>query len=117
MCGREVLPVVVTGLTGFAAARWGGAVLEDFGPFLGALAVGLASHVYARAVDRPALVLQTPGILLLVPGSLGYRSLQSFLEDDVVRAVDGAFRTGLVAAALVRGLLAANLILPPRRVL
>lgn len=115
--GREVLPVVLTGLGGFAAARLAHVALPDFEPFFGALAVGLASHVYARAVDRPSLVLQTPGILLLVPGSLGYRSLESFLARDAVTGVQGAFQTGFVAVALVGGLLAANLILPPRRVL
>jgi uncharacterized membrane protein YjjB (DUF3815 family) len=86
-------------------------------PFLGALAVGVVGNAYARTADRPALVAITPGLLVLVPGSLGYRSLTSFLEQGVVEGMDGAFRTGFVAISLVCGLLAANLVLPPRRIL
>jgi uncharacterized membrane protein YjjB (DUF3815 family) len=59
----------------------------------------------------------TPGILLLVPGSLGFRSLTSFLDDQALLGTEWAFQTGLVAVALVGGLLAANVVLPPRRVL
>jgi hypothetical protein len=41
----------------------------------------------------------------------------SFLDRESVAGVELAFQTGLVAAALVSGLLAANVLLPPRRVL
>ena len=115
---RELPVVLATGVAGYLAFRAG---LESLGgdvaPFLGALVVGLASNLYARAADRPALVPSTPGILLLVPGSLGYRSLTSFLEAQALTGVEGAFRTGLVGVSLVGGLLAANVLLPPRRVL
>ncbi len=80
---RELPIVLVTGWLGFAATRLGqGALGPDVGALLGALTVGLASNAYARALDRPALVPLTPGILLLVPGSLGYRSLTAFLLQE-----------------------------------
>jgi len=59
----------------------------------------------------------TPGIFMLVPGSFGFRSLTSFLEKDALMGIDFAFQTGLVAISLVGGLLAANVFLPPRRVM
>lgn len=115
---REFGVIFLTGVAGFLAARSGAHALgSDLGAFLGALVVGLASNLYARWVDRPALVPSTPGILLLVPGSIGYRSLTSFLDRDSQAGMEWAFQTGLVAVALVGGLLLANLILPPRRVL
>jgi uncharacterized membrane protein YjjB (DUF3815 family) len=115
---REYGVIFLTGLAGFLAARYGANALgPDLGAFLGALLVGAASNLYARWADRPALVPSTPGILLLVPGSIGYRSLTSFLDRDSLAGMDWAFRTGLVAVALVGGLLFANLIVPPRRVL
>lgn len=103
---------------GYLAARLGAAVLgPDLGPFLGALVVGLVANSYARLVDRPALVPLTPGIFMLVPGSLGFRSLTSFLDSDSLAGLTWAFQTGLVAVSLVGGLLLSNLLLPPRRVL
>ena len=52
---------------------------------------------------------------MLVPGSIGYRSLASFLADDVLSGVETAFRMALVAISLVGGLLLANVLFTPRR--
>lgn len=112
-------PVIFAASTlGYLATDVGGAHLgADMAPFVGALVVGLVGNFYARSADRPALVAITPGILVLVPGSIGFQSLTSFLESGVVEGMEGAFRTGFVAISLVCGLLASNLVLPPRRIL
>jgi uncharacterized membrane protein YjjB (DUF3815 family) len=52
-----------------------------------------------------------------VPGSLGFRSVTSFLAEDVLTAVGTAFDVTVVAVALVGGLLVAALALPPRKAL
>ena len=70
-----------------------------------------------RIRDRPALVTLTPGILVLVPGSLGYRSLTAFLDNDTIAGIDFAFQMVIVAVSLVGGILTANAIVPPRRIL
>lgn len=115
---KELGIVFVASILGFLSARAGANLLgPDLGPFLGALAVGLVANMYARFADRPALVPLTPGIFMLVPGSLGFRSLTSFLETDSAAGLAWAFQTGLVAISLVGGLLLSNLMLPPRRVL
>ena len=115
---KEIGVVFLTGILGYVAARFGAEIMgPDLGPFIGAFVIGIASNLYARSTNRPALVPLTPGILLLVPGSFGFRSLTSFLSDNTVVGIDLAFQTGVVAAALVGGLLAANVVLPPRRVL
>ncbi|QDV26309.1 threonine/serine exporter family protein [Aureliella helgolandensis] len=89
----------------------------ETGAFCGALAVGIGSNLYARLRERPALVALTPGLLVLVPGSIGYRSLTAFLDRQTLAGIDFAFSMVIVAAALVGGILAANVILPPKRVL
>jgi uncharacterized membrane protein YjjP (DUF1212 family) len=115
---REWPVIAVVACTGFLAARLGGLWMGgEFGPFLGALAVGICSNAYARWLDRPASVTYTPGILILVPGSLGYRSLTAFVNQDAMQGVELAFATLLVAMSLVGGLLAANALIPPRRIL
>lgn len=115
---RELGVIWITSVAGFSAATLGTRVFDaQVGPFLGALVVGVFSNLYARIANRPALVPSTPGILLLVPGSLGYLSLTSFLDRDTLVGLEGVFQTGLVAVSLAGGLLAANVVLPPRRVL
>lgn len=96
------------------ATGWRGA---EFGAFAGALTLGALSNLYARLRDRPSLVAQMPAMLLLVPGSLGYRSLTAFLDRDGLRGVELAFAMTLVAISLVGGLLTANLIVPTKRIL
>ena len=115
---RELGVIFATAFSGYAAARAAAGVLgAGLAPFIGALAIGVISNLYARSANRPALVPLIPGVLVLVPGSLGLRSLTSFLEAEPLTGMVGAFHTGLVAISLVGGLLAANVVLPPRRVL
>ena len=113
---REWPVIAIVSCLGFLAARagqdWLGA---EFGPFFGALTVGLGSYGYARLLDRPAMIPLTPGTLILVPGSLGYLSLTSFLDQRTLEGIELAFNMVLVAVALVGGFLAANAILPPKR--
>jgi uncharacterized membrane protein YjjB (DUF3815 family) len=56
-----------------------------------------------------------PGVLLLVPGSIGFRSLTLLLEQKVFVGVDAAFIMLLTAMSLVAGLLLADIVLPSRR--
>jgi uncharacterized membrane protein YjjB (DUF3815 family) len=93
------------------------AMTPEVAAFAGALTVGCLSNLYARWRDRPALIPSTPGIIILVPGSLGYRSLTSLLESHTVEGVAFAFSTMLIAASLVGGLLAAGVLVPPKRLL
>ncbi|MFN9770595.1 MAG: threonine/serine exporter ThrE family protein [Planctomycetota bacterium] len=108
--------IVVVAWAGFissaTAAGWKG---SEFGALVGALVIGLAGNLYARWLDRPALVATMPGILLLVPGSLGYRSLTAFIEQEGLAGLEFAFGTVLIAISIVGGLLVSNLLAPPRR--
>ena len=87
------------------------------GAFAGALAVGITSNLYARFLDRPASVTQMPATLLLVPGTLGYKSLTAFAENNQAEGIEIGFNMSFVAIAIVGGLLTANLIVPPKRIL
>ena len=83
--------------------------------FVGAFAVALFSNAYARFRNRPATVPLVPGLLVLVPGSVGYRALNALAEQDTLTGLETAFQMVLLAAALVGGMLTASAILPPRR--
>jgi uncharacterized membrane protein YjjB (DUF3815 family) len=55
-----------------------------------------------------------PGILLLVPGSIGYRSLNALMEREVVSGIETAFSMLVIAVSLVAGLLMSNAVTPRR---
>jgi uncharacterized membrane protein YjjB (DUF3815 family) len=89
----------------------------QLGALVGAVLVGVASNLFARQIRRPAAVVQMPGIMLLVPGSVGFRSVASLVQQDTISGVQTAFSMVLVAISLVTGLLLANVLLPPRNAL
>lgn len=113
---RDYLPITAAGAIGFYGGRLG---LHVFGPELGAavgaLSVGLASNLWSRIRDQPAAVTVLPGLILLVPGSLGLRSFYSFLSNESLSGLDAAVGVLLVAVSLVFGLLLANGLLPSRK--
>ena len=115
---RDAPWILIAGLTAYLGVRLGARALgPQLGAFVGAVAVGAGSNLYARFLDRPAAITQVPGILFLVPGSIGFKSLAALLESDVVSGIETAFRMTLVAIALVAGLLVANVVVPPRKAL
>ena len=75
------------------------------------------SNAYARLKDRPATVPLLPGLLVLVPGAIGYRALSAFADQNALSGVASVYEMLLVGAALVGGTLTANVVVPPRRVL
>jgi uncharacterized membrane protein YjjP (DUF1212 family) len=98
---------------GFGGARLGGLALgTEVGAFLGALAVAVAGNLYARWRRQPAAVVSTPGLLLLVPGSLGFRSL-TVAEHDASQGIHFLFQMLLVGGSIVAGLLMAGVLQPP----
>lgn len=107
--------IVLAGALAFAGARLGTLLFgPELGAFLGAFVLGAGSRVLARARRVSSAVTLVPGILLLVPGSVGFASFQALLERDVVSGVETAFRVLLTAIALAGGLLAANTLVDGR---
>lgn len=114
--GRDAPWIVAAGVIGVLGGRLGAATLGvELGTFAGALAVGVAGSAYQRWQRRPAAVVLVPGILLLVPGTVGFRSLTSLLERKAVAGIETAFSMMLTAVALVAGLLIAGVIAPEPR--
>jgi uncharacterized membrane protein YjjB (DUF3815 family) len=114
---RDAFWIVAIGALGVIGGRAGAATLGvELGTFAGALAVGIASSVYERLTQRPAAVVSVPGILLLVPGSVGFRGMTSLIERQAVAGIETIFSMILTAVALVAGLLVAAVVVPETRV-
>jgi uncharacterized membrane protein YjjB (DUF3815 family) len=112
---RDTVWMLLAGTIAFYGARLGSARLgPELGVCLGAVLVQGASNAYARLRRRPAIVMSLPGLLLLVPGSIGFESVTALIERDVVSGVETVFRMALVAVSLVAGLLLADALVPPR---
>lgn len=110
--------IVAVVFCGFTASRMMTSVAgTELGALVGALIVGCGSNLYARRFNRPAMLLQTPGLLILVPGSIGYSALTAMVDNDTLRGVELAFSMSILGVSLVGGLLLANQIVSPKRIL
>jgi len=93
----------------YLTSRFVGASLgEELGAFLGAFVVSAGSNVAERLFHRTAIVTTVPGLLILVPGALGFRSVTSMVGDQYEDGVAIAFHVGIIGISLVAGVLAGN---------
>lgn len=112
---RDAFWILLTCVMGFYGGRIGAGLLgPELGVFIAAVVVGLAGSAYFRMFRRPPAILRVPGILMLVPGSVGFRGLTALLDRQVVSGVETAFRMIVIAVALSAGLLIASVVAPSR---
>jgi uncharacterized membrane protein YjjP (DUF1212 family) len=107
--------VTMAGVFGFSCSKIGTHYLgPELGMFFGGACVGAMSNIFARLQNRPSSIFQFPGIILLVPGSVGYRSLSFLFERNVLGGLDTAFTMITLAMALVVGVFFGNMLIKPR---
>lgn len=121
---RDVLLVMGSAILGYVLTRlgsaWFGSVAS--GTFAGAvffssLTMAALANAYGRVWNRPSALVRVPGIMLLVPGSVGFRALAFVMEKDYTLGFDTLVAVLSALLALVAGLLFGSLLVPPRRYL
>lgn len=113
---RDYPLVMASAILGYSITKFGGQRFgSEAGVFIASLVITVLSNVYARWANRPGALIRVPGIILLVPGSVGFRSLTFVLERDVALGLDTGFLLVNLLVALVAGLLFGNLVIPARR--
>lgn len=90
-------------------------VEQPFKSLVAVMVVSVAGNIYSRISSNPASVMQIPGIILLVPGSIGFNSLSAMYTNDTITGVQAAFNAVLIAVAISVGLLVGNLLVPPKK--
>ena len=88
---------------------------QPFKSLAAVMLVSIAGNIYSRISSNPASIMHVPGIILLVPGSIGFNSLSAMYTNDTMTGVQAAFNAVLIAVAISVGLLVGNLIVPPKK--
>lgn len=113
---RDLLWASFMAFFGYLIVKFG---VQHFGPELAFFMVGAfikaGSNLFARVLNRPALITILPGIILLVPGSVTYRSISFVFDHDIMNGVNSAFAVGVIAVSLVAGLLFGSIIIQQRK--
>ncbi|GLQ96979.1 threonine/serine ThrE exporter family protein [Dyella mobilis] len=117
---RDWPVVIVAVIVGYLATRLGGLISVSlpgapFGVFIGGLLLSALANLYARYAGRPGAVVREPGILLLVPGSVGFRSVSYLLARNTSLGFDTGMLLVTLLISLVAGLMFGELLVAPRR--
>jgi uncharacterized membrane protein YjjP (DUF1212 family) len=115
---RDFPLVMACAALGYAITYFGGRYFTpEFGVFLAGATMGALSNIYARKTHRPGAIVREPGIILLVPGSLGFLTFALIAGRDVFLGINTAVSLLAILVSLVAGLLFGDLIVAPRRAL
>ena len=110
---RSVHVMVGGSLLAWAVFSLVGAVFGNVvGAFAGALSVASAGHLYAYSTGQPDILVKIPGLIALVPGSMGFRGVHALIEQDNDVGVALITNMALTGAVLAVGLLLADNIAP-----
>jgi uncharacterized membrane protein YjjP (DUF1212 family) len=121
---RDIPLVMGSAILGYVLTRlgsgWMGPVAT--GTFAGAvffssLMIAALANGYGRWAGRPGSLVRVPGIMLLVPGSVGFRALSFVMERDYTLGFETLVAVLSAILALVAGTLFGSLLVPPRRYL
>jgi uncharacterized membrane protein YjjP (DUF1212 family) len=113
---RDYPLVLVAVVVGYLVTYWSGNALgTPFGVFVGGLVLSAGSNLYARVMHRPGALVREPGVLLLVPGSVGFRSVSDLLNNQIASGTHIAVLLVTMLISLVAGLLFGDLLIAPRR--
>jgi uncharacterized membrane protein YjjP (DUF1212 family) len=106
---------ILAAFIAFGSSKWGETQFGIFpGLFIGALAVGLYSNLFARITRGPGSILMTQGIILLVPGSKIYSILNHWVLGETLPGESGG-KALMAFVTLIAGLLFSNALLPARK--
>ncbi|MDE2054317.1 MAG: threonine/serine exporter family protein [Xanthomonadaceae bacterium] len=113
---RDYPLVLAAVIVGYLVTYWSGNALgTPFGVFIGGLVLSSGSNLYARIMHRPGALVREPGVLLLVPGSVGFRSVSDLLNNQIASGSHVAVLLVTMLISLVAGLLFGDLLVAPRR--
>lgn len=107
--------ILVATCLSFFVSRWGASEMgAATGAFIGALTIGLFANLAYLIKQVPTAAVMMPGFIILVPGSVGFKSLTELLSHDIISGLDTAFNMIIVGISLITGLLISSIATLPK---
>ena len=106
---RDAGWILVSCLIAYATARFTTDAFGDqLASFVSAAVVTALSNILARLRGSSAMVTAVPGLLILVPGSIGFRSVSSMIGAEVEAGIATAFHVAMIGISLAAGIVAGS---------
>lgn len=112
---RDFYWFLLSALIAFTTVYFSSKVLgSSLGAFCGAVVIGLMANQVSKFFSIPGAMIMMPGFIILVPGSVGYRSILALVEKDIVGGLQTAFDVAVIGIALVAGFLISSMVPLPQ---
>jgi len=113
---KEFHIAMLAAIVSYLVSRVGVAVGGlEFGVLLAAMTVAILSNLYGRIFKQAGALIRVPGVILLVPGTIGYHGATALLLEGGANLTDTSLLAMRLLISLVGGLLFGNTLLPPRK--
>ena len=113
---RDIKWIVVASVIGFLSTKYG---VSFMGPKIGYIFPGFCIAAYsnyvARKLQQPASITILPGMYYMVPGSVGFKTIQFLLFDRFSDFLQSGVSLLFISISLVAGISFGNIMVPPRR--
>ena len=83
--------------------------------FLSAFTCGIFSNLIAKLRNKPAAITLLPGIIFIVPGSIGLKGLNMMFQNNLIAGIEFSVNAIIISVTIIAGLFFANIFLPPRK--
>jgi uncharacterized membrane protein YjjP (DUF1212 family) len=90
--------------------------IPEFAVLISAFILGIVSNVLSYALKKSSSLMLVPGIILLVPGSIGFKTVTFLMNQQTMNGLESAISTLIIAVALTCGLLFSNMLFKHREV-
>lgn len=105
-----ILFIVLDTFCGYIASYYATKYLgSDIGACAGAFVVGVIANIFSMISRHPSIVVSSIGIMLLLPGSLSYKSVNAFLNNDATSGITFLFQAIETALSITAGLLLSDI--------
>lgn len=112
---RHMIPLIassiITTLIVVVLSEEYGAVMATA---IAAVLAAIMGNLYARIKKCSDLIIKVPSAIILVPGGTGFRAALDFMNNRPELGISGVLSTGGVAAAIIVGYLAVDMLMPQR---
>ncbi|GAB3001033.1 threonine/serine exporter family protein [Psychrosphaera aestuarii] len=114
---RHIVWSLLIGFIAYGSSHYAALSFDlGIGAFLGAFMVGIYGNLFSRLANAPAVIVTMQGLIVLVPGSKTFISLNSYIAGEGFASAETAGQQSLIILmSLVAGLIFANSALPPKK--
>lgn len=83
--------------------------------FIASFGLGIVSNGFSRIFKKNSAVMLIPGLIILVPGSLGFFSITHLINSHIIAGIETALSMLTTTLALVFGIIASTILISSKR--